>query len=154
MVNYIESLYGKELLEYLKKTIKAKRSSYTAQRFLVADNEESKILRVEYNKYLEVAYRYNIIDKNLKNRLLSKEWRTFYSVHRELMCAYFIEKILGYEISFYPSGSKRYVGEFLLKNKDNDSIFIEVKAPFRETPKQSWMGNDEGVIRRNVKKHV
>jgi hypothetical protein len=151
-MNYIERFYGREYLEKQKDILSKMSKPKGIPYFLVGDSESAKIRQEEFNKYLELAFRHNIIDNDLKNRLLSDKWDVFYQAHRELMCAYFIEKILNYKISFHPRGSGNSIGEYSLEYSEKESIFVEVKAPIRETPNQPWFGNDSKAIKSNVRK--
>jgi len=152
MMNYIEKLYGREYLDKQKDILLKMSEPQGIPYFLVGDSEGAKIRQAEFNKYLELAFRHKVIDRNLKSRLFSNKWEVFYQAHRELMCAYFIEKILNYKISFYPKGSGNSIGEYLLEFSKKENIFVEVKAPIRETRNQVWSGNDADAIKSNVKR--
>jgi len=122
---------------------------------LVDDGRNAKIWQEEFNKYLELAFYHNIInDKDLENRLRSKRKCVLWQVFHELMCAYFSERILNYKISFYPRGSGNTKGDLLLEISEKESIFVEVKAPYREFPKQFWVGNDYAAIKNNLKRAI
>jgi len=120
--------------------------------FLVGNSEGAKIRQTEFDKYLELAFRHKIIDKNLKSKLKSNKWEIFYQAHQELMCFYFIEKILNYKISIYPKGLNNSILDCLLEYSKKENIYIEIKAPIREITDVVWPGNDSDAIKSNIKK--
>ncbi len=150
-MKYIEKFYGRKYLDRERRILLNGTKPSLKTQILVGKTPAIKIRQKELNKYLELAFRHNIINNDLKKRLFSNKGEIFYQANRELMCAYFIEKILKYKISFYPKGSGNCIGEYLLKTPEGESIFIEVKSPIRETPKQPWCGNDSEVIKTSVK---
>ena len=151
-MNYIKKFYGKEYLNNKRMILSHMQKPKGIPYFLVSNSSGAKIRQKEFNKYLKLAYHHNIIDNDLRSRLMSTEWETFFQARQELMCAYFIEKILKYKISFYPKGADNSIGDFSIKVSNNEEIFVEVKAPIRESSNVTWVGNDSDVIMRNVKR--
>ena len=153
-MKYIEKFYGKKHLEKQRRVLSEMSNPKGVPLFLVDNSESAKIWQLEFDKYLKLAFCHNIIDKNLRKRLSSNNWEVFFQAHRELMCAYFIENMLNYKISFHPLGSGNSIGEYLLKYSRNETIFIEVKSPIRESLKGGWTGNDSEVIKKNLKRAI
>lgn len=117
--------------------------------FLTATNEEAVIRQLEFDKYLQLAFRHNIVDDDLLKRLKNNSWDTFFQARNELMAAYIIES-LGHNISFHPSGKGNTKGEFAIHTKSGD-IFTEVKSPIRKPANRVWVGNDAKTIRSVIK---
>jgi hypothetical protein len=107
--------------------------------------------RSEFNKYLKLAFKHKIVNNNLKKRLSSNKFDEFLQAHQELMTAYFLEKILSFDLEFHPQGEDASILDFQLNLAKKERILVEVKAPLRETPKHVWMGTDEKVIKQNLK---
>lgn len=117
--------------------------------FLTATNEEAILRQLEYDKYLALAFRHNIINDDLLKRLKNKSWDTFFQARNELMAAYVVEN-LGHRISFHPHGKGNTIGEFSIHTEAYD-IFTEVKSPIRKSASRVWVGNDSNSIRSVIK---
>jgi len=117
--------------------------------FLTATNEEAVIRQIEFDKYLSLAFRYDIIDDDLLNRLKNNSWDTFFQARNELMAAYFIESI-GHQITFHPTGQGNTKGEFSIDSNAGE-IFTEVKSPIRKPANRVWVGNDAKTIRKVIR---
>lgn len=150
-MKYIKEFYGEEYLNKQKRLLSKMTNPGGVSYFLVGEDESARIEQNEFDKYLDLAFRHNIIDKNLRSRLSSGNWEIFYQARQELMCAYFIEKIFKYKITFYPKGLGGSVGEFLIEYSTNRTIFTEVKSPIRKPSSNVWFGNDSKVIKSNLK---
>lgn len=117
--------------------------------FLTATDEGALIRQVEYDKYLEVAFRHEIMDDDLSNRLMSNAWSTFFQAKNEIMAAYCVESN-GHKISLHPKGKNNTKGEFTI-HTESDDIFVEVKSPIKEPDNIVWSGNDALSIRKTIK---
>lgn len=151
-LKYLEDFYGKKYLDRQKKFLDRMDEKKGVPYFLVGEDEGAKIRQLQFDKYLEVAFRHEIVDNNLRRRLKSSDWAVFQQAHQELMCAYFFEQILGFEIQFYPSGNKNSIGDFLAVTSTKEMIFVEIKTVIRESPAGIWLGDDRDVIKKNVKR--
>lgn len=118
--------------------------------FLTATNEEAIHRQLEFDKYLALAFRHNIVDEDLLKRLKNNSWDTFFQARNELMAAYVIESI-GHSITFHPNGQGNRIGEFNIHTESGD-IFTEVKSPIRKPANRVWTGNDTKTIRGNIER--
>lgn len=119
-------------------------------RYLTSNEEGARIWPRELDRYLEVAYRHNAIDPDLRARLRSEHWDTFLQAVNELQAAYFFHRKERFRLKFRPRGQGRSIGEFELIKKGFPTIFVEVKSPNRTTPTGVWCGGDEDVVKSNV----
>lgn len=117
--------------------------------FLTATNEDATLRQLEFDKYLALAFRHNIIDDDMLKRLKNNTWDIFFQARNELMAAYVVEN-LGHNISFHPNGRGDTIGEFNIHTQDCD-IFTEVKSPIRIPPSRVWVGNDATSIKKVIK---
>jgi len=120
--------------------------------YLLADNEGPALYKKEFIKHLELAKVYGGLTKENKRRLRTTKWEIFWQTKAEFQVAYFINKMLGYEISFKPEGNKNCYGDVSLIVNESYSIFVEIKSPYRQTPNGVWTGDDSQVIKSNLDK--
>lgn len=111
-----------------------------------------EILRVELDRYLEVAYRHDAMTRDRTRRLRSLDWEVFIQALQEIKAAWYFEQELFFKIQFDPNGPGGRVGEFELIRHADPPIFVEVKSPIRECNARVWFGNDSKAIRSNVKR--
>jgi hypothetical protein len=148
---WFRQMYPRSVVERIRRKIPKGERDRGVFYFLTARNPAARLRRIEFNKFLEVAFRHGALDNDLTARLRSPKWDQFIQAHNELFAAYFFESIAQFNIVFRPAGAGRSVGEFMLLS-DKDEIFVEVKSPYRETPEAVWCGSDKSVVRECVKK--
>lgn len=146
----IRKFYGDKFIENQKKQRLKMTELSGVPYFLTGEDEGAQLFQLEFDKYLELAYRHNIVDQILKRRLSSQNWGTFLQARNELMGAYFVENYLKHRISFYPRGEKQSIGDFLIEYSEYRSIFVEVKSPVRKIQNPFWSGYDSTAIKRNI----
>jgi hypothetical protein len=151
-LKYIEKLYGKKFLDKQKDLLDKMPEKKWLPLLLAGEDEGSQIFRKQFDKYLELAYRHGIVDKNLQQRLKSSDWKIFQQTHQEIMCAYFFEQEFAFDIQFFPSGQGVSVLDFLATTSANEKIHVEVKTVFIERPTGVWLGDDREPIKKNVKR--
>lgn len=151
-LKYLEDFYGIKFLNKQKDILQKMNIKRELPLLLVGEDEGSRLLQIQFDKYLELAFRHNIVDANLQKRLKSSNWKEFQQTHQELMCAYFFEQILRFDIHFYPTGKGDSIGDLLATTSNKESIFVEIKTPIRKIPKSAWCGDDRHVIKKNVKR--
>jgi len=90
----------------------------------------------EIDKWLQIAFEHGVKEeysKKLKNK--KYDYIEFISALNELMAAYYFSKIENFEIRFFPEGEEDKKGDLEIKRNDNTPIFVEVKSPCEEPPK-------------------
>lgn len=117
--------------------------------FLTATDEGAVIRQLEFDKYLGLAFRHNIVEDDLLKRLKNNQWDVFFQARNELMAAFIIENI-GHSITFHPHGRGNAKGEFTIHIESGD-IFSEVKSPIRKPANHVWTGNDAATIRKVIR---
>lgn len=150
-MEHIKKFYSQKYLDRQRAVLARREEPQWVAHFLVGEDELAKRFQEQFDQYLELAFRHNLLSKDLKERLHSTEGDRFYQACQELMSAHFVEKILGYKISFHPKGSGSSIGDFLIEHSKDINIFVEVKAPIRELATSLCMGTDSKVIKDNVK---
>jgi len=99
-------------------------------KILTVDLPQTENLRVEIDKCLELAHRYELLDADLEARLRSPDGQTWQSAMNELRVALKFENLFGNDcLYWHPEGREKKVGEFELLVSDTP-IFTEVKSIF------------------------
>ncbi|OAB35036.1 hypothetical protein PMSM_10635 [Paenibacillus macquariensis subsp. macquariensis] len=96
----------------------------------VATDEGAVIRQLEFDKYIQLAYRHSIVDDDLQKRLKNNQWDVFFQARNELIAAYVMES-MGHPLTFNPKGQGNTKGEFSIHTEAGD-IFTEVKSPIRK----------------------
>ncbi|WP_141505719.1 hypothetical protein [Paenibacillus luteus] len=148
-MNNIVRLYGESQLNKMRLQLARMKKPEGVPYFLTATDEGALIRQVKFDTYLEVAFRHEIMEDDLKNRLMSNAWNTFFQAKNELMAAYCVESN-GHKISFHPKGKNNTKDEFTI-HTESDDIFVEVKSPIKEPDSIVWSGNDALSIRKTIK---
>jgi hypothetical protein len=150
-LKWFRRFYPRSVVNKIKSKVPAGERDKGVVYFLTARNPAAKLRRIEFDKYLEVAFRHDALDADLKARLRSPKWDQFIQAHNELLAAYYFEQITKIKISFRPAGAGKSVGEFMLLG-DEGEIFVEVKSPYKETPETVWSGSDRSIVRECVRR--
>jgi hypothetical protein len=101
-------------------------------KFLLGENPKLVELRSDINKFLELAYRYNLVGADLESRLKSEDYEFWQASMNELGVANAIERCFGIGcLRWHPQGQKRKVGEYeIFVAETGTTIFVEVKTVF------------------------
>jgi hypothetical protein len=150
-LKWFRQMYPRSVVEQIRRKIPKEERYKGVIYYLTARNPAAKLRRIEFNKFLEVAFRHKALDADLTARLRSPKWDQFIQAHNELLVAYFFESVAKFNIVYRPAGAGRSVGEFMLQS-GKDEIFVEVKSPYRETPEAAWCGSDRSVVRECVRR--
>ena len=118
---YIDKLLGLEV-ELPKKTIEYPASNWIIT-MLRRNTNRDQLLLNQLDQCLELAYRKNIVNNDVRSRLVSREFEATFA---ELKVAKLVES-LGNNIEFYPPGRNGKVLEFKAIGR-RSRCFVEVKS--------------------------
>lgn len=100
--NIIKS-YGEQYLNNLRLRLSKMDDPEGVTYFLTATDEGSSIRQHEFDKYIGIAARYNIVEDDLLKKLKNNQWDVFFQARNELMAAYDMES-MGRTSAFHLKG--------------------------------------------------
>jgi hypothetical protein len=147
-----DEIYPVAILEEIQRKIGPTALQGGTYYFLKGTGEGALIRQTEFRKYLEFGKIHGLLDAHMVSRLRSVYIETLLQARNELMAAWFFGTQAGFPVKPRPSGNRNSVGEVALTVQGCQDIYVEVKSPILEIPNQTWMGDDESTVRKNIRK--